>query len=55
MNKFRLVDDIGTPYLPKHQEMGDGEGQSTYLPGVPASATRLFIEWYAWSTEIPRR
>lgn len=55
MNHFRLVDDIGTPYLPKHQEMGDGEGQSTYLPGVPASATRLFIEWYAWSTEIPFR
>jgi len=55
MNHFRLVDDMGTPYLPKHQELGNGDGQSTYLPGVPASAKRLFIEWYAWSTEIPRR
>lgn len=55
MHHFRLVDDVGTPYLPKHQTIGGGEGESTYLPGVPSFATRLFIEWYGWSTEIPLR
>jgi hypothetical protein len=54
MNHFRLVDDVGTPYLPRHQTIGDGEGQSTYNPAIPPSATRLFMEWYGWSTEIPR-
>jgi hypothetical protein len=55
LHHFRLVDDVHTKYLPKHQTISDEEGETTYLPGVPSSATRLFIEWYGWSTEIPFR
>ena len=52
---FRLADDVDTPYLPKHQIIGGTEGESTYLPGIPASASRLFVEWYGWSMELPIR
>ena len=52
LHHFRLVDNIGTMYLPKRRTMSGNIGESTYHPGIPDSAKRLVIEWYGWSTVI---
>jgi hypothetical protein len=56
MYRFRLVDDIGTFYLPKSYSWAGSvntTGTSVYTPQIPDDATRLFIEWYGSSVEIP--
>jgi hypothetical protein len=51
---FRLTDDVGTRYVRKGSAAGGRpfEGETTYVPAVPAYAKKLIVEKGDWLCEL---